>query len=363
MRKVNQYFPLESTFLTDEETGRRVRQVTNAQAITHHPFFLAPCFDEKQRWLCMVTFRTGQGQIMLEDQRQQCLRIVTNVCGLDEWSLSVKDEWIYFVADGQVWRVLGENGESELLLSERDVRSLAGSEAFMADGTTAVTKSGRYLAVRVKTGEKGYAILIRDNKNGQWANVCTCPVATHVQFCPDDDDLLFFAGPLTDRPWVLHWPSGQAKLIYHRNAAAKQWITHESWIPGTREMSLVDWPHGVLAVHVDTGAVRRVTDWNAWHAICSDDGTRMVFDTNFPDRGVYTLDPRICLSTPEHLCSPHASCMGEHWAGAFPYDHGPIKVYAPQHTHPHPRFSPDGKRIVFTSDYSGIAQVYEMNLP
>ena len=88
----------------------------------------------------------------------------------------------------------------------------------------------------------------------------------------------------------------------------------------------------------------------------------MVFDTNFPDRGVYTLDPRICLSTPEHLCSPHASCMGEHWAGAFPYDHGPIKVYAPQHTHPHPRFSPDGKRIVFTSDDSGIAQVYEMNL-
>ncbi|SVD54370.1 uncharacterized protein METZ01_LOCUS407224, partial [marine metagenome] len=55
--------------------------------------------------------------------------------------------------------------------------------------------------------------------------------------------------------------------------------------------------------------------------------------------------------------------VGEHWAGPFPYAAGPIKVYAPQHTHPHPSFSPDSTCIVFTSDRSGHAQIYEVMVP
>ena len=38
------------------------------------------------------------------------------------------------------------------------------------------------------------------------------------------------------------------------------------------------------------------------------------------------------------------------------------KVYAPQHTHPHPAFSPDGRFVVFTSDRSGYSQVYEVEV-
>jgi Tol biopolymer transport system component len=40
-----------------------------------------------------------------------------------------------------------------------------------------------------------------------------------------------------------------------------------------------------------------------------------------------------------------------------------VTVYAPQHTHPHPSFSPDGSRVVFTSDRTGLAQVYEADVP
>jgi oligogalacturonide lyase len=37
-------------------------------------------------------------------------------------------------------------------------------------------------------------------------------------------------------------------------------------------------------------------------------------------------------------------------------------VFAPQHTHPHPSFSPDGQHVVYTSDRSGFAQVYEVTI-
>ena len=65
------------------------------------------------------------------------------------------------------------------------------------------------------------------------------------------------------------------------------------------------------------------------------------------------------IGAPIKLCNAWASSQGEHWAHPFPYNDGPREFYAPQHTHPHPRFSPDGSRVLFTSDRTGEAQLYE----
>ena len=62
------------------------------------------------------------------------------------------------------------------------------------------------------------------------------------------------AGPLTDRVWVIHRDGSENRRLYSRNIERKEWITHESWIPGTRELAFVDWPHGVRCVHVDCDA-------------------------------------------------------------------------------------------------------------
>ena len=111
------------------------------------------------------------------------------------------------------------------------------------------------------------------------------------------------------------------------------------------------------------GSERRVASFNAWHAICNAGGTLMVADTNCPDIGIQLFNPRDGIGQPQTLCLPGASNAGDHWAGPFPYDAGPIAVYAPQHTHPHPSFSPDSRRVVFTSDRTGMAQVYELEIP
>ena len=103
--------------------------------------------------------------------------------------------------------------------------------------------------------------------------------------------------------------------------------------------------------------------FNAWHAAISRDGTRLVSDTTFPDRGLMLFDAG-GAGTPRPLCSSQASNVGAHWdTDHCPYDDGPVQVYAPQHTHPHPAFSPDGRRVVFTSDRTGQAQVYVAEIP
>jgi len=89
----------------------------------------------------------------------------------------------------------------------------------------------------------------------------------------------------------------------------------------------------------------------------------MVADTNLPDIGIQVFNPLDGIGEPKTLCHPGASNVGDHWGGPFPYSKGPIKVYAPQHTHPHPSFSSDGRRIVFTSDRTGYSQIYEVTLP
>ena len=354
-----QKFPLESRWVTDKDTGRRIRQVTDFPCVNHHPFFLAPAYAGAGRWLIFVSFRTGTPQLYAEDRVAGCILQLTEVAGLDEWSVTPAQTHVYFCALDGAMRVSILDGTVETLLSTAACIEQFGG--VIGEGTTALTADGRCWALRVKT-DGGFGILIRDDKTGCWTREYQGPMVAHLQFCPDDNDLLFFAGPLTDRVWVLDRKQGQARRVYTRNAAAKQWITHESWIPGRRELSLVDWPHGILGVRADTGEVRRVTDINAWHAISNDQGTLMAADTNFPDRGIWIFDPRQNGGEAHLLCCPHASCMGDHWAGPFPYDNGPIKVYAPQHTHPHPRFSPDGRRIVYTSDAGGYAQVYEISL-
>jgi len=62
------------------------------------------------------------------------------------------------------------------------------------------------------------------------------------------------------------------------------------------------------------------------------------------------------------ICLSQASNEGAHWGGAFPYNDGPVHVEARQHSHPHPRFAPDESSILFTSDRTGHAQLYEVLL-
>ena len=89
----------------------------------------------------------------------------------------------------------------------------------------------------------------------------------------------------------------------------------------------------------------------------------MVTDTKFPDIGLQLFDISDRPMAPTLLCYPSASSVGDHWnTDHCPYDDGPIEVYAPQHTHPHPTFSPSGELVVFTSDRTGRAQVYEAML-
>jgi oligogalacturonide lyase len=266
--------------------------------------------------------------------------------------------FLYFTAGSVGLRVEMATLRIERVV-EFDGAGLRG-EGMVADGmgTTSLSRCDRTWVMKLSQ-PGGAALIAVDTGTGAIRTIIERDTIAHVQVCPDDRDLIFYAGPFTSRIWTVRSDGSQHK--YHVQRVPYQWITHETWLPGTTEIAYVDWPHGVRAVDIHTGAVRELHNANAWHASASRDGAFMVADTNHPDRGIITF-PTDGTGSERILCSAASSNEGAHWAGPFPYENGPIRVLARQHTHPHPTFAPDGSRVVFTSDRSGWAQIYEVAL-
>ncbi|WP_043766983.1 TolB family protein [Roseivivax isoporae] len=346
--------------IVEERDDIVVRQVTEGAAIHHHPFFFVNAWDREMTFLVLVSHRTGRPQIWLEWQETGALVQLTDDPALAEWSVipSKDGRWIYFVSGQEGKRVSPRDGSVEVLVAFGGAEMREAGMVGAAMGTTALSASGRYWAVPVKTGGVSRFWMI-DTGRGTADVFLESPTIGHPQFCPDDDDLILYAGPMTDRVWVTDRAGNRRRIFERRHDM--QWITHEVWRPGHRSVLFVDWPNGMGEIDVDTGAVGTVTGFPVWHGAPDPGGRRLVCDTNFPDRGLFALDLD-GVSVPRFLHAPGASSQGAHWAHPFPYNDGPVTVHAPQHTHPHPRFSPDGRQVVFTSDRTGHAQVYVATL-
>lgn len=342
--------------IVEERDDLVVRQVTDHASIHHHPFFFVDAWDREMTFLTLVSHRSGAPQIVLEWQETGELVQLTDEKDLAEWSVipSQDGRWIYFVSGREGKRVSPRDGTVEVLVSFGGAEMREAGMVGAAMGTTALSTSGRYWAVPVRTGAVSRFWMV-DTERGTAGVFLERPTIGHPQFCPDDDDLILYAGPMTDRVWVTDRAGNDRRL--HERRHPLQWITHEVWRPGHRSVLFVDWPNGLGEIDAKTGAVRHLTDFPVWHGAPDATGARLVCDTNFPDRGLHEIDLAGGMA-PRFLHAPGASSQGAHWARPFPYNDGPVAVHAPQHTHPHPRYSPDGRQVVFTSDRTGHANVY-----
>jgi len=355
-----QEFPSEARESVDARTGARIRQVTDHPSIHHQPFFFVPAYDRAMRRLIFISHRTGRPEIFAEDRSTGRLVQLTERAGIQEWSVypSRDGRFVLYTAGMAGWRLDLATLEERCLVEFSGAAMRSDSMVGSGMGTTALSWDSRWWAVPVKAGS-GFRFYVVDTESGAHHVAIEREEIGHPQFCPDDPDLILYLAGMNERIWVTSRDGRANRRIYSRNAARKEWITHESWLAGRREITFVDWPHGVRAIHVDALAERSVCRFNAWHAMPDWQGRRMVADTNFPDIGLQLFDALDGVGAPRTLCLPEASSMGAHWAGPYPYENGPVKVCAPQHTHPHPSFAPDGSRIVYTSDRTGHAQVYE----
>ena len=351
--------------------------------------------------LVFVSHRTGRPEIWCEIRASGELQQLTEQEELNEWSIhpSHDGRFVYYTAGRAACRVSTENGSVDRLLESDAPVEREPGRVGPAMGTIAVSHDDRYCAVPVKMGARSHFVVI-DTETGAHETILEADAIGHPEFYPSDNTLLRYAGPHDARIWVINRNGTGNRLAYDRKPYGDgehfEWIVHETWNPGSpdtrhptrapepfghgagqapdtahapREIITANWPNGCIGIDIDTGAARTVCSFNAWHPAINRQGTLMCADTAFPDIGLQLFDPTDGIGTPHTFCLSKSSNVGAHWDTPYcPYDdedyrQGKWRPYAPQHTHPHPCFSPDGTKVVFTSDRTGHAQVYEVNVP
>ena len=365
----------EGHAFADPRTGARVRQVTDHPAIHHHPSYYRPCMDDAMTRLFFVSHRTGRPEVWCEIRATGELQQLTDHPGLAEWSLhpSHDGRYVCFTDATDGWRVDLQTGKEECVLRFEGGHDREAGMVGVAVGTIALSHDDRYWAVPVKVSAM-HRLVVLDTQSGRSDAILQRDVIAQPEFHPADNTLLRYVGPYHSRIWVINRDGSGNRLVYERKPLARpgqfEWIVHETWNPARpREIITANWPRGCIGIDIDSGAVHPVCSFNAWHPAINRQGTLMCADTVYPDIGLQLFDPRDGVGMPRPLCFPGATNEGKHWdTDHCPYDdedfkQGQWKVYAPQHTHPHPSFSPDGRFVVFTSDRTGHSQVYEVEIP
>lgn len=277
-------------------------------------------------------------------------------------------ERLFFVRGGAFWQLNWHT------LQERKVAGIPGAQC----GEVSLSADGRWLAAACKNGP-AQGVMVAPAGGGE-ARVIEFPrTVIHPQFHPLDADWIEFAAdPAPRMHRVRRDGSGIECLYAHGN---DEFVVHETFLGSTGDIVYTVWPFALWRMNWETGERRKICDFNAWHITPDRAGRRILCDTNHPDLGLHLIDAE--TGDLSRICLTKSSSGGSQWRTsryAMPEDFARARsesqkgalswmevstdtVYGPQWTHPHPSFTPDEKRAIFTSDMRGHPQVFAVELP
>jgi oligogalacturonide lyase len=202
----------------------------------------------------------------------------------------------------------------------------------------------------------------------------------HPQFHPLEPQWIEFAGDPAPRMHRVHRTGRGLECLYrHGN---DEFVVHETFLGSTGDLVFTIWPKMLCRMNLRSRQISTICPFNAWHITPNRQGSQILCDTNHPDLGIHVIDA--VTGNTAQVCLSQSSNQGTQWrksSYALQEDFEAARssrerigvlswmeadadtVYGPQRTHPHPSWSNDERRIVFTSDRSGVPQVYVAELP
>ncbi len=366
----------------DSHSGRPVVRLTDYLGHSNHLYFTDPCWLAGGASFIFTSDRGNQSNLFRYDLADGTITQLTELQGRG------RPGGAYCAATGRHY--FWSRGElCELDVATLDVRPIFRAPDGMApSGQYSPTADGRYVCTAL--GERrapagpariaySYASFRDTFRARPLSRVVRIDVRTgasevlheerawigHVNTSPVRPDVLTFCheGPwdeVDQRIWGLHVQTGALWRIRPQESPALRQgmaIGHEYWFADGERVGY----HG----HPRTGGGPQIFGHRRW-----DDSEGV--ETAFPFRSTHfhSLDEQLVVGDGNSAFAanarpfiqlfrrePGAAGAGDRYAGprilAFHRS-----TFNDQHAHPHPRFTPDGTRVLYASDLTGYSNIY-----
>ena len=343
-------FGNESRWFRDKRTGTKIRQLTSYNANSHVLSYSTQSWTpDGERIVFFSQVEWGRGAPVCLFSVNDDGSELTQLTDTRASSMFACIDWprnrVIFTAGETIKAVSLDDYREEDLFHFPGARGHGGM-TMHPDGKSALTtlsQDGKCRLVRLWLESGKHDVIFEDGRG-----------YSRAQFCRDGSGTIRFAGSFLDRypldshqaSWIIEQDGTNLRPTIRQDVMEE--ITHDTWLGTGREVIYIQctedrdreiYPSTIRAAHADTGEMRVIARQGSyWHCCSNPDGTNIVSDTNWPQRGLVLID--VETGKERMLCWPGES-GGSAGAG-----------------HPHPSFSPDGKRVLYNSDATGVAQLY-----
>lgn len=331
--------------LNDPETGIAFEVLTGGVGNNRHIYFNRANFTYDGSYAIFLSDRTGSWQVYAYDLVDQRLRRLTNA-SLDPGRPSIDPcrPLLYYTQGNAVHRLRTDTLEETVVYCHPTPE---GGTFLLMD----ISGDGQYLGFMeigpYERAADGTADFVRRYEARPLSSfwIATSDGAKvwkvheeqrhlqHLLFNPVDPTTLLFCyeGPwdrVEQRMWLMKWDGTQIRPLRYQETPDLA-IGHEVWLADGRHVDYVrrqiGQPTAVCRIDIRTGVERVLTLYGYSHFISDRSGTRIVGD----DADYVTL-----LDVPSGEITPLVR-------------HNQALTIANTLYHPHPAFSPDGRRIIF----------------
>ena len=364
----------------DKFSGCTVTRLTNYTGHSNHLYFTDPCWFNNGQSLVFISDRNGHSNLFRYDLHDHCITQLTDLSGE-----SIENERVFdnrpqgaYSEANEKYYYWWQNGLYELDVDSTEERLIYQAPSDKVLGIHAITSAdGKYICNMMRPHyddpepEISYPyskfpglfplrprtqIIRVDVQSGEMAVIHEDDrFMTHVNLSPTQPDILTFCheGPwhlVEQRIWGLNIDSGKVWKIRPQEDGQFA-IGHEYWFADGERIGYHGHPRSGKGDHVfghikwDNSEHTEVRfPFHSWHfhsineELIVGDGTATRQAANQPFIQLFKFNG-------ENYTGPKILAMHR-------------STFNHQHAHCHPRFTPDGKAVLYSSDLTGYANMY-----
>lgn len=282
---VGKSWGVERRSYTDPVTGLRVVEITAEGVHADNLYYHFSNFTADNRYLLFQSKRTGTAQIYRYTVVSGEIVQLTAEAGVAAASACpdpTEARRVYFMRGAELRALDVETFE------QRVVGAIPGP-SLGGHGQPSVSGDGKWITVTKKPDERTWEIGVIEAATGAYRTVIRQGFQIgHVQHSPKSDAIFYVwetGGYAPQRSWLVQRDGTGNRPMYTPVdpktwlTPQKEWLTHEAWVAGTGDMTMVNDKVGVMVVKED-GSARLVREGRYWHVAARPDGKWLAIDDN-----------------------------------------------------------------------------------